>query len=85
MSYDFITYGQDGSVAYQNIGIIICKVQSSYYGCSSDDRYLYTRGGKSGTVTVDASSTGVFAYVHPYGSESDTASAYGGEWSLELC
>lgn len=83
VSYAFVTYGQDGSEGYQNIGIKLCKVQSSYFGCQGDDKYLYGRGGESGTVTV--SGTGVYAYVYPYGDETDTDSAYGGTWSLELC
>ena len=85
MAYDFITYKQDGSVGYQNIAMFICKIQSNYDGCNGDDVYIDERGGVSGTITVDASATSVFAYVSPYGSESDTESAYGGTWSLELC
>ena len=84
--YDFTTYGQDASVAYQNIGIIICKVNSTYYGCDDSDRFIYTRGATSGTISVAVGDlyndeTGeegdtIYAYVHPYWCPTCTAVSY---------
>jgi len=79
--YNFVTFKSDGSRGYQNTGIWIKDVPGKY---GADPRLYYSRGSRSGTVTISDEGNGAFAYVLPYGPYWE-GSAYGGTWSLELC
>ena len=81
VKYNFKTFKADGSPGYQNTGIKIKDYSDKYWGSPS---LMYTRGSKSGSVTLSEDGVGAFGYVYPYGPYKE-GSAYGGTWSLELC
>jgi len=82
--YSFNTYNQDGEQAYQNVGLILCKVAFST-DCADEDRILYTRIKVNGTSLVEGD--GLFMYVFSYGNSTlnSTESADGGTYEVSVC